>query len=261
MNEIICDNNIWFGLASGEIHRDEVWRLNLIGTGTNIFELSASPLMADKPNELKGAIRTLLNYNKNLILESPMDFFLKSYNPPFEIDNSLSEALHFKLFDYRKFDYKIPFGQYKGAMELVDRYIKKKKELSNYFNDVIKESKKIIKQNGGKRKYIYKDHTESWKKFLILVFDNYNKSIYKRSESLEISEINWEQFDLFLNVWSKFFYLLEIEPTRVFKPNDIHDLLNLIYVQPGQKYWTLEKRWIRIIKDLEGYSDYLFELN
>ncbi|MCF8369266.1 MAG: hypothetical protein K9G76_09510 [Bacteroidales bacterium] len=261
MHKIICDNNVWFGIASGEIPRDKIWKLNLIGTSTNIFELAANPLMRDKPNKLKGAIRHFKNYNKEIILENPMDFLLNSYVPPFDIDNSLSKSLYYSLFDYLNFDYKIPFDQYKGAMELVDHYIKKKKELANYFNSVLSESRKIMKQNGGKRNYKFEGHTESWKKYIILVFDDYNKKIYNSQVSLDIEKVNWEKFELFINVWSKYFYLLETDPLRKFDFNDIHDLLNMIYVKPGQKYWTLEKKWIRIIKDLECYSEYIFELN
>ena len=42
-----------------------------------------------------------------------------------------------------------------------------------------------------------------------------------------------------------------------FQPNDFYDLSNLVYVQPGDKYWTKEKRWKRIISERANLDEYL----
>ena len=65
----------------------------------------------------------------------------------------------------------------------------------------------------------------------------------------------WEKVDLFINVFDEFCKDHEMTNRKV-KPNDFYDLFNLAYVQPGDKYWTKEKYWNRLI-ERRGYSHYL----
>ena len=44
------------------------------------------------------------------------------------------------------------------------------------------------------------------------------------------------------------------------QPNDWVDLFQLIYVQPGMKYFTMENRWKNIIK-ASGMGDYLVDFD
>lgn len=69
-------------------------------------------------------------------------------------------------------------------------------------------------------------------------------------------DYKFEQIQLFLNTFVEYFFKLDVGGMRV-QPNDAYDFYNLIYVQPGMKYFTLEKRWLRIIED-SGMSHYLF---
>lgn len=39
--------------------------------------------------------------------------------------------------------------------------------------------------------------------------------------------------------------------------NDWYDFAILTYVQPGDKYWTREKRWLKLITEA-GCSEYLY---
>jgi hypothetical protein len=39
--------------------------------------------------------------------------------------------------------------------------------------------------------------------------------------------------------------------------NDDNDLKNMIYVQPTNLYWTLEKRWLTIVKEAK-FEKYLY---
>lgn len=42
------------------------------------------------------------------------------------------------------------------------------------------------------------------------------------------------------------------------KGNDWYDLYILSYVQPNDKYWTLERRWLNLIRTA-GCENYLFQ--
>ncbi|MBL0281926.1 MAG: hypothetical protein IPQ11_16530 [Bacteroidetes bacterium] len=49
-------------------------------------------------------------------------------------------------------------------------------------------------------------------------------------------------------------YLTRMKADR----NDENDLQNMIYVQPGDLYWTLEKRWLSIIREIK-LDKYLYQ--
>lgn len=49
----------------------------------------------------------------------------------------------------------------------------------------------------------------------------------------------------------------ELRGQEVWKRNDLFDLYNLAYVRRGDKYWTNEKKWIKLIKEA-GCEKYLY---
>ncbi|MFW6351554.1 MAG: hypothetical protein ACOC2E_04145, partial [Bacteroidota bacterium] len=61
----------------------------------------------------------------------------------------------------------------------------------------------------------------------------------------------------FESVLKIFFNDMELGAVKL-QPNDWYDLFLLTYVQPGNKIWTKEKRWIRYIQRA-GMGSYLFE--
>ena len=69
------------------------------------------------------------------------------------------------------------------------------------------------------------------------------------------NDFDWDKIELFIKVFERF--LKEIIMTKkVVKANDWYDVFNLIYVRKGDKYWTNEKYWLRLIDD-SGMSRYL----
>jgi hypothetical protein len=55
------------------------------------------------------------------------------------------------------------------------------------------------------------------------------------------NEFDWSQIELFEGVLSLFFKELEMTKAKI-KPNDIYDLFILIYVQPNDKFWSIDIR-------------------
>ena len=39
MDNIICDTNIWYDIANGNIKPEKIKRLNLVGTAVNVVEI------------------------------------------------------------------------------------------------------------------------------------------------------------------------------------------------------------------------------
>jgi hypothetical protein len=72
---------------------------------------------------------------------------------------------------------------------------------------------------------------------------------------VEIRTGQVKDIEFFLTAFLQFSRNLEIAKWVV-QPNDLYDLYNLIYVKPGMKYFTREKRWINLIAEA-GVGHYL----
>jgi hypothetical protein len=74
---------------------------------------------------------------------------------------------------------------------------------------------------------------------------------------LDIKGKSLQQIELFLTAFLQFSRNVEIAKWVV-QPNDAYDLYNLIYVKPGDKYFTREKRWKNLIIE-GGLEQYLLQ--
>ncbi|MBP6390682.1 MAG: hypothetical protein KA175_07030 [Flavobacteriales bacterium] len=76
------------------------------------------------------------------------------------------------------------------------------------------------------------------------------------NEEVKPEQINWAESELLLYTMHSLHLDFEVSGRR-WQPNDINDLYNLAYVGKNDLYWTLEKRWIRIITNAR-MGHYLF---
>ena len=72
---------------------------------------------------------------------------------------------------------------------------------------------------------------------------------------VQVERDDVKNIEFFLSAFLQFSRNLEIAKWIV-KPNDLYDLYNLIYVRPGMKYFTQEKRWRNLIVEA-GVGHYL----
>jgi hypothetical protein len=56
------------------------------------------------------------------------------------------------------------------------------------------------------------------------------------------SSPDWPKVELWLNTYNEWLIRLTRDSQSKLKNNDFNDLMNLIYVKPGQLYWTLDER-------------------
>jgi hypothetical protein len=56
-------------------------------------------------------------------------------------------------------------------------------------------------------------------------------------------------FELYIHVKQRFFKKWVLDKSMLVERNDFFDLLNLVYVDKGQYYWTKEKRWVTAIEE------------
>ncbi|MBK8654712.1 MAG: hypothetical protein IPN20_12580 [Haliscomenobacter sp.] len=77
-------------------------------------------------------------------------------------------------------------------------------------------------------------------------------------ERISLSEnFPWVKIELFLHVLAG--YLRELVFTqRKVATNDLYDLFNIVYVKPGELYWTEEKFWKNLINNQINFGHYFF---
>ena len=66
---------------------------------------------------------------------------------------------------------------------------------------------------------------------------------------------DWGQVELFIKVLEQLLKELMLS-YKTLEGNDWYDLTTLIYVEPGDKYYTYEDFWLRLIRD-SGMAHYL----
>jgi hypothetical protein len=189
-----------------------------------------------------------------------MSIFDNSFKP----DNSLNEKL---LVDFSQFMEITDFSDVTESAvlynrNLIDEKKSEKRFVSEFINRVLIKTQYEIRHKHIKKLHLKYDHINSWKEFIIIIIGAYSKENYKKDFNISIDDSRWKLLDFFLNVWSEYFKLLDVQVGRKFHDNDIHDLFNLVYVQPNMKYWTREKgSWVNCIINNESLNSKLFTLN
>jgi len=250
MNEIICDVNVWYNIASGNIKEEEINNLNLIGTAVNMTEIVNSSYLINNPKYLKSVIQSFTKHHYQIYISTPFDHILTIFDKSFVPDDSLNQKLlnEFSLFlNIDNFD-DISDNTWKDIRNLINKKKSDKSFVSEVINKVLKYTQEEIRNKHIKKTYPKFCHKDSWKKFFIMIISAYSKEYYNKDFIIDVNDTRWGFLDFFLTVWSEYFKKLDVQPGRKFRDNDIHDLFNLVYVQPDKKYWTYEKRsWAEVI--------------
>jgi hypothetical protein len=249
-NRVICDTNIWYRFADGSIST------KLIIQGQNLFasQVAISEIGKSLKNlnaralQLK-TIRLLFKYKSGEIHYPPIVFMLKLFNPKLKYDVM---EFHGPLLRFtqmianggtiRKEDEEL-------FLQINQAWVEEKKDVAKSLNDLIKGVKSGIKDID---EYASRDNLEDVKG-VIGFFVNQNP--YGEVQIRE--DFDWTKMELFLKVLG--YYIKKIITTKQnIKPNDVDDLFQLIYVMPGDKFWTRDGPLKRLIRE-PGMEEYLYE--
>ena len=75
---------------------------------------------------------------------------------------------------------------------------------------------------------------------------------------MEADYMDWNLLELFLAVTEYFFKKLETTKNMKVQQNDVTDWLNMLYVEPGDKYLTFEISWKNYILNDPRISHYYY---
>ena len=247
MKELVCDTNIWYELGTNPPSADFLKNNSLIGTFHAIDELSRTPILISHYASVQKAIQSLMTYSKRTIYEPPF-IYLKRQNKPAFAFNPVSELKQILLFtraiangenliEEKKTDYEKHCENRRVNLQ----------SAADFFNSEAAKIKPKIKDPDKHRK---EDSIPINRDFISFCVASETKD-----SGLDES-FNWTSIELFESVLKMVFNDLETGAIKL-TANDWYDLFNLIYVKPGQLYWTKEKKWINFIKRA-GMEKYLF---
>lgn len=257
IKQVICDTNIWYNLGSSIIQRPK--DTQLIATWSNVIELAYSHPKNKQDFDLikwKQASKAILDHSARLIELDPFEFATKTLFP-----------------DYTKFTKRDLTTILKIISEkgnpLTDNIYKEHQKYFDAFFSIKEEFvAKMLKYKDGvwgefiknpETKELFKKTQPSYDKLRAaevlldieeylnqkkegIIFDN-------ESDMLDSMDKVTQNFQFYISVKQRFFHNLTIMKSMTVQPNDFIDLTSLIYIGKDYHYWTLENRWLNLIRE------------
>lgn len=261
MQQVICDTNVWYNISNGLISDEQLDGVQLFGTSVNIREISSTPNLVNDIELMARVIKAMYNHSHKVIIQNPMEYLISlfywDYEPNTETERRLLEDGFNALMDIDL--KKIPEQNVIDTKNQIDELVKADAELANKINTGLIKIRQEIKKQVGKEKHRKKNFTVKWKEFISNLVIEYSKKHCDKVYELDINSQVWEQLEFFLITWESYFKNnLEIGNWK-FDKNDWEDLFNLIYVCPGRKYWTYERKWNTIFEGNDRLRKYKFD--
>lgn len=251
----VIDNNIFYGIELKQIDVQKVTIENPIVTNSNIDEFARSYNLVYKTETVRESLRIAMKLSNNTLIGiNPYMYVLK-------LDNQLM-----KLTEHDKHIIELTEMVAKGyevnaenEEEVMNEWIKPRESELQAIADVYNEWFDNIrtKANIDKNKLKVDEIVEYIKKLLDENIRNWTK-LHLGVEIGISDDFDWSQLELYLNSFAAFFKSNLVGEGK-FKPHDAYDLNQLIYVQPGDKFWTKEKKWQNIIYEKAKKGEYLLE--
>ncbi|SFF39790.1 hypothetical protein [Spirosoma endophyticum] len=250
-SSIVCDTNIWYTKLPEKIKNKD----SLITPWPVVFELFKASERS--PKKIISNWERLRD-NSVIIPCFPEDYFR------FYIDNTLNETL-VRFVENQK----ISLDGYNSLMMR-----KKSEELEDEHWSRVLSQMDLISSNYDKRCNTWLNNLHSYKKKLgseakenahLLEQPSGFHDFFPATKYFILRDLAADQLErvrdlskieLLLYVFNQYlidFLLGKITPVKA----DIIDIYNMIYVRPIDRYWTLETKWIKLIKRV-GMEKYLF---
>lgn len=245
--KIIADTNIWYEFEYRKELFEKVKNEPISPTYINIHELCKTKNLLDKEELVRNVIRKLFHFKANTIFEPPFIYIAKLHNKvEFDVRKEISVLLEFtsKIAS----DYPIDSNKLDELRTLLNNVENDFLDISEIFNQQVQKVKKSITN---KKLHKSNDTTQLNGRFLNFLVET---STNKKNNLIGF---DLDRIELLTKTMDCFFKKLEVSQMK-FQLNDWYDLLILSYVQPGDKFWTKEKRWINLINEA-GCENYLFK--
>lgn len=237
--KVICDTNVWYDLAAGNF-RNVDKNIVLVPTWPVYRELISTPKIKDEFSFVKRAISEMLICLDNGVFETPLIHLNRisgvavRRNSYQVVRNNLHEILEFSFFSE---------GIETVIVEKIKQFKQDKTTISKHLNVFSKSlsNKSIINKA---------DIKASIRLFFQSLVDRF---------VVNPGKIKFDNIELFISVFCELIWQSRDEKFQ-FAKNDFFDLMNFIYVQPGDKYLSFDRmkddeKWARLFKEanMESY--------
>lgn len=254
MTRIICDTMIWYELSKNTIQVPDPKQYTLVCTKLSLMELAFSPNNLIKLAEVQAAIREIVKVKPQIILHYPWDHATSLIDKDFEFDFEIEEDL---AIGYLNFLLNHPKEElfpdsFKENLEDISSTRRKNfQEWADFLNNLYgrnNEIKRTLKKYSDANR-----HLLDFKKWFIHKLNERELGTYS------VDTFPWEQFEFYTSIGASYMRKMMFSRMKA-DGNDENDLRNMIYAQPGDKYWTLEKRWNNLAKEAK-MTKYLYQHN
>jgi hypothetical protein len=241
---------IWYELSKNRLHVPNPEKYTLVCTYLSLMELAFTPNNFKNLEEVQNVIRKILSVEPELIMQSPVSYARGLIDSDFKVEYKVEEDLVMGflrvLLNHPKDGLNNEFRNQLNSITSIRT--KNNDDWANFQNELYKPSKEmshILKKYSTAESY--QKYFKS--KFAFLV-NQYSPRRYSKDQ------IDWDKFELYEKVSERYLRNMDISKLKADR-NDENDLKNMIYVQPEDKYWTLEKRWLSMIKEIK-LDEYLY---
>jgi hypothetical protein len=257
--KVVCDTNIWYNLGDGKIDPKVAKENHLIATFYTFEELNTTYNIIKDSDKVIKTSQAIVNFSSEQILENAILYLVRTMDKLF-VDERYTYNLGIRNWNEVRLLAKTQLGT-QFPQWVVDMYEENIKNREKEGVDIAKAENLLSDSVRQKAKKEYKADKQKYldtvAKNIVSLLGLYLKEFTNGRVEFP-ADYKFEQIELFLNAYVEYFFKLDVGGMRV-QPNDAYDLYNLIYVKPGMKYWTLEKRWIRIVEDSQ-MGHYLFSI-
>jgi hypothetical protein len=241
--KIICDTHIWYGIEAGNIIIDD--GKELVASFLNLTELVTTGKIEYDYDRIQRISKRMIQ-SKNIAL-NPLHPFAHIHFLFYKILEEKNELV--KSFENLGNGLKITEEGKERILEFAKGIVLLKEKASKTVNSAAAKAKLKSKSLKHIRE---QDLTPAIRQQTVKqVNDHFKRPV------IELSTFNWKKLELFIETYKTWTIKLATGEYKA-EVNDWIDLYQLVYVQPGNLYWTKESKWKKIIIDA-GVGHYLFE--
>ena len=244
---VVIDTSVWYLLGKDDdLFNREKSKLSPIYN--NLWELSNTGRIINKAESVRKAIQKVMLCKERMIYQEPLNYMIKKSNKNYK--TNINKHTQDMLIFSQKFANGFSIDEEQEG-DFQKHIIEQKKNLDyikEEFNKTALECKNRIKD--------YNKHRKKDSRFSIIRFLN-SLAQSATGFTYNLKRLPLKDYELLVLVIDEYFKQLETGKT-IWQRNDLFDIFNLAYVRRGDKYWTNDEKWVKIIKDV-GCEGYLYK--
>jgi hypothetical protein len=243
--KIIADTNIWYYISEDKVLFEKVKEFPIAPTWVSIHELNTSKNILDKEELVRNACRMQFHFKPFVIYEPPLIHLANLGGYTGYDYNEIESVLKFSSLFAQGVSIKSEEKEmFRAFLDSLDKDLQTAADISNA------EADRIEAKIEDAKKHREKDTINLTYQFLDLLVKK------TTNDKANLSKLDFRKVDLMSRVLDWYFKTLETTKMKM-QPNDWFDFSIMAYVQPNDKLWTCDKRWIRMIKEAKC-EEYLF---